>query len=350
MGDSRFSHHPLRPLAGDDRGFQDALSGPESAGDLLRIDPPRHTRLRQLVTPYFTVRRVAERRPAIERIVAERLRAMEEAGPPVDFVRMFALPVPSMELCDTLGVPPSDRHRFEAPTERLIDMEGTTPQEKKEAIRELYEFVWGLIEEKRARPQADLLSELISTGALSDDELKGMAALLFVAGHDSTAVTFTLSVFFLLSERDRWESVRENLSSIDGLVEELLRYLNPVNTDMPRTALEDVELDGVMIRAGETVALVPARPSGDLETFPDLHRFDSTHDAGGHLAFGHGRHMCLGQHLARLELQVGLEALMRRLPTLHLAVPLERIGWHSTEGLPYNPMANLRNDELPVSW
>jgi cytochrome P450 len=275
---------------------------------------------------------------------------MEAAGPPVDFVRMFALPVPSMAICEIFGVPPSNRDRFENPMEIMFDYQGTTPEEKKVATREFYDFAWSVIEEKRARPGDDLLSEVLSTGELNADELKGIVMLLFGAGFHTTATMFTVSVLFLLSERDRWEAVRTDLSSIDRTVEELLRYLNPVNMDMPRTALEDVEVDGVLIKAGETVAIVPARPSGDLEAYTDLRRFDPAHDTRDHLAFGHGRHMCLGQHLARLELQVGLEALMRRFPTLRLAARAETIAWHSAKGLAYSPDALLGRDELPVGW
>jgi len=349
MGDPRFVVHPLRPLGGDDGGFQEALSGPESAGDLLRIDPPQHARVRRMLTSFFTVRRVGERRPTVERIVEERLRVMEEAGPPVDFVQAFALPVPSMVLCDLLGVPSEDRHRFEEPSERLEPCAGTTLEEKKEAVHDFYDYAWSVIEEKRARPGDDVISEVVSKGKLNDDELKGMVLLLFAAGHETTARMFTASVFFLLSDRDRWEATRADPASIEGTVEELLRYLNTVNTDMPRTATEDVEMNGVLIKKGETVAIVTARPSGDVDANPDLCRFDPAHDAGGHLSFGHGRHMCLGQHVARLELQVGLEALMRRFPTLHLAAPVETIGWYA-DGLAFNPQGLIGRDPLPVGW
>jgi cytochrome P450 len=350
MGDARFSHHPLRPLGGFDGGFQEALSGPESAGDLLRVDPPQHTRVRRLLTSYFTVRRVGERRDALQRIVAERLDAMQEAGPPVDFVQTFALPVPSMAICHLLGVPTSERHRFEEPTERMADLHGTTPAEKKAAAQDFYAYGWSVVEEKRARPGDDLLSEVIATGQLNDDELKGLVFLLFAAGHDTTANMFTLGLYCLLSERERWEALQADPAAVERTVEELLRYLNPVNADMPRTAREDVEIEGVLIRAGETVAIKTAVPSGDLTASPDLLRFDPTHDTKAHLAFGFGRHMCLGQHLARLELQVGLQALLQRFPTLHLAAPLEAIGWHSSDGLPYNPDALLAKDPLPVAW
>jgi cytochrome P450 len=349
MGDARFIHHPLRPLGGYDGGFQEALSGPESAGDLLRIDPPQHTRVRRLLTRYFTVRQAERHREAIEQIVAEQLDAIEEAGPPVDFVEMFSLPVPSIVICHLLGIPAEERYRFEDPSRVIADVAGTTPQQKKEGMHEFYDFAWSVIEEKRAHPGDDLLSEIISSGGLSDDELKGIVFLLFAAGHHTTAMMFTTSVFLLLSDRDRWEAVRADLSSIEQTVEELLRFLNPVNTDMPRTPLEDVEVEGTLIKAGETVAIVTGRPSGDLAKSPDFARFDPAHDAHGHLAFGHGRHMCLGQHVARLELQVGLADLMRRFPTLHLAAPVETIGWYSATTA-YNPTALLAKDALPVAW
>src|SRR5262249_51479126 len=178
MGDSRFVIHPLRPLGGDDGGFQDALSGPESAGDLLRVDPPQHTRVRRMMTRYFTVRQVEELRPAIERAIEERLDAMEESGPPAEFVHMFALPVAYLTFCEIIGVSTSSREGFEKPLTTMLDFQGTTPEEKKAAMHEFYEFAWGVIQEKRAHPGDDLLSEVLATGKLNDDELKGIVMLL----------------------------------------------------------------------------------------------------------------------------------------------------------------------------
>ena len=353
LGDPRFSQRPLRGVGGiDDGGFQEALSGPESAGDLLRIDPPDHTRLRRLQTGYLTVRRVAEHREAVEGVVAACLDEMEEAGPPVDLVEMFAYPVPSLVLCDLLGVARSDRSRFEHPTHVLVDYAGSTPEQKKLAMDEFYAYIQGVIGQKRAQPGEDMLSELIASGELDDNELAGVTFFLFAGGHHTTATMLSLSAFFLLSERERWELMRADLSQIDRAVEELLRHLNPINNPLPRTALEDVEIEGVVIKAGETVALLTAQPSGDPDRLPDLDRFDPWRDpATGHLAFGHGRHMCLGQHLGRLELQLALEGLMRRFPTLHLAtsvaeVPLRRYAFPEHGGKP-----DLHGVErLLVSW
>src|SRR5262249_17887778 len=155
----------------------------------------------------------------------------EEAAPPVDFVQTFALPVPSMAICKLFGIPATDRSRFEEPSALVGDLSGTTLEQKKEGMRQFYDFAWSVIEEKRGRPGGDLLSELIARGELSDEELKGIVFLLFAAGHGTTAHMFAASVFFLLSDRDRWEAARAQLSSIDRTVEELLRYLNPVNRD-----------------------------------------------------------------------------------------------------------------------
>src|SRR5262249_40389966 len=146
-------------------------------------------------------------------------------------------------LCDLLGVPAEDRHGFEEPSQRLDDIQGTTPEEKKEAVRDFYDFAWSVIEEKRARPGRDVISEVITKGARKEAELKGRVLPLFAAGHETTGRMFTTSVFFLLSERDRWEAIRVGRTSIEQTVEELLRWLNTVNTDMPRTATEDVEIE-----------------------------------------------------------------------------------------------------------
>jgi cytochrome P450 len=343
LGDPAFTVS-LQPLGGvNDGGSQAALSGPEMAGDPLRNDGLQHTRLRRLLTRHFTVRRVNEHRAAVERIVGERLDAMEESGPPVDFVQMFAFPVPSMMICQLLGVPHRERHRFEHADRVVFDFTGSTPEEKMQAMRDVYDWVWSVVERKRAEPSDDLLSELVLGGGLNDDELKGLGFVLFAAGHGTTADLFYRSTWFLLSERERWEKARANPSSIDRTVEELLRYLNPIDTPSPRTAREDVEVDGTVIKAGQTVALRTAAPSGDPNKLADQDRFDPLREPGSHLAFGHGRHICLGQHLARLELRVGLEALMKRFPTLHLAVPVEEVPWRHT-GL----MEVL--DELPVAW
>jgi cytochrome P450 len=351
--DPRFSGRPLRSL-GDDGGFQEAMSGPECAGDLSRNDPPQHTHLRRAQTRYFTVKRVGEQRAKIEGVVDLCLDAMEVHGPPLDFVEMFAEPVPSIVLCDLLGVPREDRAKFVEPTAILTVGTRTTPEEKKVAIQSFYAYIRAVIERKRAHPGDDLLSDLVARGALNDDELAGTMLFLFAAGHGTVLINLALSVFFLLSDLGRWDAARADLSSVERTVEELLRLLSPVPT-MTRTATENIELqDGTVIQAGEAVTVWGIAPSGDPAEIGDPNHFDPSREPVGHLAFASGRHMCLGQHLARLEMQVALERLMRRFPNLRLAVPAADVPLQPVEVLgaieiPGQPTPSTV-ERLPVAW
>ncbi len=353
LADPRFSGHPLRSLT-DDGGFQEAMSGPECAGDLARLDPPRHTRVRKAQTGYFTVKRVGEQRQTIEDVVSLCLDEMESHGAPVDLVEMFAALVPALVLCDMLGVPREDRVRFEELTEVLIAGARTTPAEKLSSITGFYGYVRQVLAEKRTQPGGDLLSKLVASGELNDNELAGTTLFLFVAGHKTVSINLALSVLFLLSDRERWNAARADLSAIDRTVEELLRLLSPVPT-MTRTAIEDVELDDeTVIGAGEAVTVFGIAPSGDEDKIGDLDTFDPSRASVEHLAFAWGRHMCLGQHLARLEMQIALEGLMRRFPNLRLAVPAEDVPMLPIEVLgvieiPGRPIPS-EVERLPVAW
>jgi cytochrome P450 len=346
--DSRFSMRPVRRPVGDPvknaAVSAAAGEGSELAGEMMALDPPEHTRVRRRLAAQFSARRVQEHRPRIERIVADRLDAMEHTGPPVDLVETFARPVPSLVICELLGVPHGDRDRFERPTAVMADRR-SSPEEQIAASREFTDYARGVIERKRARPGHDILSNLIARGELTGDELRGVAGQLFIAGHETTPNMLALSVLALLCDRSRWEALRVDLSSIDAAVEELLRYLTIVQVGaFTRTALEDVELEGVVIKAGVGVTVSLSAANRDPERFGDPDRLDVSRDARGHLAFGHGRHVCLGQHLARLELQVGLLGLLRRFPTLRLAVPAEELRLHAGDEFLHGV------HELPVTW
>jgi cytochrome P450 len=348
LADPRLSVRPDRPPVGEpgeNAAVREALEDlPENAGIVITLDPPAHTRLRRLQAGYFTVRRVSEHRAAIERIVSDCLDAMQKAGPPVNLVDVFALPVPSLTICEMLGVPRSDRYRFERPTEVSVDPHASA-QEKIAAFREFCDYAHGVIEQKRIQPRDDLLSHLVADGQLTDDELAGAALQLFGAGHETTANMLALGTFALLCDRSRWETLQANPSLMDTAVEELLRYLTIVQLGaFTRTAVEDIELDGVKIEAGESVTVSLPAANRDPAKFSDPDELDLTRDASGHVAFGHGRHMCLGQHLARLEMQVALAGLMRRFPALHLAVPAHEVPMYSGERALYGVR------ELPVAW
>jgi cytochrome P450 len=330
LNDPRFSV-AKSAFAADDGGFLAVAQQIRNPGDLLRLDPPQHTRIRKALTAYFTVKAIAELRPAVERIVAGRMDAMEAAGPPVDFVHEFARQVPSMTLCSLLGIPYSDAHKFEEPSHILIAGASTTIEEKQAAIDEFYDYVRSVLAEKRADPGDDLLSKLLADGELTEDELAGVAWFLFSAGHESTGHTLAFVTFYLLYGQGRWEAM--SAEPIERVVEELFRYLPTFRTAIPgRVALEDVDLDGYPVKAGQLVTVYQNVFHRDPERYSDPDRFDPSRDASGHILFGFGRHMCLGQHLARLEVQVSLQSLMARFPTLRLAVlpdevPLLRTGF-----------------------
>jgi cytochrome P450 len=351
LADPRFAIDYWRSPVGDplerarvvDAGEQD-FRKVMNAGALVAMNPPEHTRLRRLLTAFFTVRRMNEHRGSVERVVAACLEAMARSGPPVDMVEAFALPVPSMTLCELLGVPHGDRARFERPT-AVIDDPAATADERIAAWNDFSEYARSVIERKRASPGRDVLSELVAAGELSDDELVGVAIQLFSGGHETTANMLSLSVFALLSERDRWQRVCADPSSIAGTVEELLRYLTITQVGaLTRVALEAVELNGRTIAPGESVTVSLASANRDAARFHEPDAFDPARDAAGHVAFGFGRHMCLGQHLARLEVEVALRGLAARLPALRLALPAEDVVFHGGDHFLYGI------HELPVAW
>jgi cytochrome P450 len=219
----------------------------------------------------------------------------------------------------------------------------TTLAEKQAALDEFYAYVRGVIAAKRAAPGDDLIGELLAHGDLTEDEIAGVAWFLFTAGHETTAHTLSFVTFYLLYEPGRWQSMSDE--PIGRVVEELFRFLPTFRSALPqRTALEDVDLDGYRVRAGEHVTVFQNVMHRDPDRYPNPDRFDPSRDASGHLLFGFGRHMCLGQHLARLELQVALEGLMARFPALALAVPRDDVPL-VRRGFMHGAL-----QELPVTW
>ncbi len=321
----------------------DAAIGGLDDGFVSLKNPPDHTRLRRAVADRFTPGRVAERRTRIERIVADLLTAMERSGPPVDLRCAFALAIPSRVICELLGVPASDEHRFLHPTEVMLDS-AATPEQTAAAFRAFGDYVREVVARKHADPQDDLLTDLAKGGDLDDRELAGMAMELFITGHETTANAIALGALALLRDRAAWESLCADPSLIDDWSEELLRYLSIVEQSFTRVATADIELDGVVIRAGERVTVSLLTANRDPAKFPEPDELRLARSAQGHLAFGHGIHKCLGQHLARVELQVALAGLARRFPTLRLAAPVEDLPIESADVGVYRALA------LPVTW
>ncbi|MEU7259518.1 cytochrome P450 [Streptomyces rimosus] len=327
------------------------LTSPRLAGlrdrrpAFISMDPPEHGPRRRMTISEFTVKRIKGMRPDIERIVHGFLDEMLAAGPPADLVSRFALPVPSMVICQLLGVPYADHDFFQDASRRLV--QSTSAEEATGARDDLERYLDGLITTLESEPGPGLLGALVTRqladGAIDRDELISNALLLLVAGHETTASMTSLSVITLLEHPEQHAALRDDPSLIPGAVEELLRYLAIADVAGARVATADIEVDGQVIRAGEGVIVVHSIANRDAGVFENPDTFDIHRSARHHLSFGYGVHQCLGQNLARLELEIILSALFERIPTLRLATPVER--------LPLRPGSTIQGvNELPVTW
>ncbi|MFD7919926.1 cytochrome P450 [Streptomyces sp. NPDC059740] len=353
-------HDHVRALLGDPRISSDATqpgfphrSAGGKANDVSRrtfltMDDPEHARQRRMVTAPFAVKKMEALRPSIQKIVDDLIDAMLAGPKPVDLVEALALPVPSLVICELLGVPYADHDLFQRNT-RVIVRRHSTAEEVVAASDELTDYLDRLLTTKLARPGEDLLSTLaterVATGQMSQREAAQMGVLLLGAGHETTANMIALGTLALLQNPDQLALLRESEDPkvVASAVEELLRYLNITHSGRRRVALEDIEIDGRTIRAGDGVIFANDIANRDPEAFPEPDRLDLTRDARRHVAFGFGVHQCLGQPLARVELQVVYSTLYKRIPTLALATDLDRIEFKH-DGIVYGVY------ELPVTW
>ncbi|KMO76629.1 MAG: cytochrome P450 [Mycolicibacterium rufum] len=287
------------------------------AGNLLGLDPPEHQRLRRMLTPEFTIRRIKRLQPRIVEIVDAQLDAIAAAGPPADLVEHFALPIPSLVICELLGVPYADRDDFQRRSGRQLDLSIPIP-ERLELQQEGRAYMASLVTRARAEPGEDILGMLVRDHGdeLTDDELIGVAGLLLLAGHETTSNMLALGTLALLRHPEQLAAVRDDPAAVAPAIEELLRYLSIVQTSIPRITTTDVEIAGVEIPAGRLV--FASLPAGNRDpAFIDApETLDIARGAPGHLAFGHGVHHCLGAPLARMEMQIAFPALLRRFPNL----------------------------------
>ncbi|GAB3418766.1 cytochrome P450 [Flindersiella endophytica] len=340
LADPRFSRRAElthNPLAG-------TPLQPAPPGIFTAMDPPEHTRYRRQLTGQFTVRRMRQLTGQVEQIATEHLDAMEEHGPPADLVTAFAQPIPGLVISELLGVPSSERARFQDAMRDMLRLD-TSLEEKMATFAEVQRYMYDLVLAKRAEPTDDLLSGLISEGDLTDEELAAIGSVLIGAGFDTTANMLALGAYALISRPDQlaaFQTAIGNPAAVGHAVEELMRYLTIVPMTM-RTALEDVELGGQVIKAGQTVTVSLQAANRDGAHFgnPDTLGLEQT--VHGHVGFGHGIHQCLGQQLARVEMQVGFSALFSRFPALRLAVPPEEVPMR-------DDMAIYGVHRLPVTW
>ncbi|SMD19356.1 cytochrome P450 [Lentzea albidocapillata] len=314
---------------------------PQTPGLFISMDPPDHTRLRRKLTGAFTVKRMKALEEGIIEIAERQLDALAKLTPPVDLVKEFALPVPSLVICEILGVPYADRDTFQTNSSKFMERE-VNLEDKMAAYMAMNSYLAELVIGKRAEPGDDLLSDLARDEDLSIEELCGMAFLLLLAGHETTANMLSLGTFALLEHPDQLAALRSDPALIPDAVEELLRYL-AVGDIFFRYAAEDIEFFGETIPKGSSVILSLLAGNHDPERYEHADTLDVHRNARGHLSFGHGVHQCLGQQLARIEMRAGFEGLLRRFPSLELAVPAGEVKLRTDMNI-YGVHA------LPVTW
>ncbi|GAA3348399.1 cytochrome P450 [Amorphoplanes nipponensis] len=343
LGDPRFS----RALS---VGRDEPRTSPQQiGGGILSMDPPDHSRLRRLVAKAFTARRVEQLRPATTAIADELVDAMAAAGPPADLVEAFSTPLPVRVICMLLGVPPTDQHLFRTWSEAIISTTSLSQETIVGYLGSLHAYMAGLIAQRRETPTDDLIGAMVQArdednDRLTEQEMVELAAGLLAAGHETTVTQISNFMYVLLTHPEQLAVLRARPELVPDAVEELMRYV-PLGaaSAFARYATEDLELSGVRIRAGEPVIAALSSANRDAAVFEEPDRLDLTRGAGPHIGFGHGVHHCLGAQLARMELQVALGTLLRRLPGLALAVDDKELPWKS--GL---LVRGLRS--LPVTW
>jgi cytochrome P450 len=313
---------------------------------LISMDPPEHGPARRAVVGEFTVRRLEAMRPRIQEIVDDHLDAMLAGPRPADLVTALAMPVPSLVICEQLGVPYADHDFFQTCTKTLLDR-GKHKDEVRAASNALRSYMDDLVREKEAAPGDDLIGRQIvrqrAEGTEDHAALTSLAVLLLIAGHETTANMISLGTVALLQRPEQLAALRADPSKTPNAVEELLRHLTIVEWVTSRVAVADTELGGVAVKAGEGVVTVNLAANHDPEVFADPDDVDLGRGARNHIAFGYGAHQCLGQNLARLELQIVFDTLFARIPSLRVAVPLEE--------LPVKDEATIYGlHALPVTW
>ncbi|MEV2212178.1 cytochrome P450 [Streptomyces sp. NPDC050997] len=313
---------------------------------LLGVDGPEHQTQRRMMIPAFTLKRATELRPRIQQVVDERLDAMIAQGPPAELVSAFALPVPSTVICALLGVPYADHDFFEDQSRRLL--RGPTAEDTSDARDRLEAYIGELIDRKQKQPEPgdgvldELVHQRLRDGELGRQEVISLAIILLVAGHETTANMISLGTYTLLRHPERLAELRADPALLPTAVEELMRMLS-IADGLLRLATDDIEVAGTTIRAGDGVIFATSVINRDEGVYADPDTLDWQRSARHHVGFGFGIHQCLGQNLARAELEIALRTLFDRLPTLRLAAPADEI--------PFKPGDTIQGMlELPVTW
>jgi cytochrome P450 len=349
LDDERFVRDPRLALTEEELAWRNTPAILEMVeNNMLNRDGDDHRRLRRLVTKAFTPKMVERLRPRIQSIADELLDTVE-ARREMDLSAEYAFPLPITVIAELLGVPSNDQDRFREWSDAMITPAFGPDAEAQffSQMGEFVEYLTAFFAERRADPREDLVSALLTArdedDALTEEEVFGNVMILIVAGHETTVGLIGNAVLNLLGHPDQLERVRSDPSLLPGAIEEVLRYEGPVERSLNRWAATDVELGGQTIRRGDLVIAILTAAGRDPSRFLEPDRLDVTREDTRHLAFGRGSHYCLGAPLARLEAEIALETLFRRLPELRLAVPRDQVEWRPTPGF-------RRVVALPVAW
>lgn len=346
LADPRLSADMYRPGMPMIRPGSEAVTG--QAAGFVRMDDPEHARLRRMVVKDFTAKRVQAMRPRVQAVVDEALDALTSHDRAADLVHDFALPVSSAVVCLLLGVPYED-HRFFQEQTAIVNSLTSSTEEAGAARSALLDHLRQLVAHKEHAPADDLISRLladqVAEGSLSHEELVVMIRMMLSTGHETVGNTIALGALALLLHPGQLRQLRDtdDPAVAEGAVEEILRYTSVVDNPMIRVAAEDVVIGGQLVRAGEGLFISLLTGNRDPGFTVDPDTLDIHRDAREHLAFGRGTHQCPAQHLARLEIRLALSSLLRKVPTLRLAVPFERVRFKERASI-----YGLR--ELPVAW
>lgn len=343
LGDSRFSR--AEGLTHDEPRVRPISTPP---GSLMIMDPPDHSRLRRLAAKAFTHKRVEQWRPRVRQIADGLLDELLATGAPADVVGHFALPLPITVICELLGVPFADRDDFRRWSDSFVSTTKFTPAEAAGYRARLQEYMAGLIAEHRKAPKDDLIGDLVTArdadDRLSEEELLILVQGILVAGFETTATQIPNFLYVLLNHPDQLAAVRADPALVPRAVEELLRHIPlGVAATAPRYALEDIEMGGVLVRAGQPVVVALHAANRDESVFTDPDKLDLRRREAPHVGFGHGAHHCLGAPLARVELQVALHTLLTRLPGLAFAGTEQDVVWKTG-------MATRGPERMAITW
>jgi cytochrome P450 len=310
---------------------------------ILEMDPPRHTRVRRLITRKFPPGYVEHFRQDIQRATDELLDAIARSEQPIDLVEQFAVPLASRSVCAWLGMPQVDHKRVRAWARPLLAFDRKQPTDALRAAEQFSAYFFDLLQNEETVPPDGFVGSLMTNSSVDEEEIFVLASFLLISGHVTTSVQLTNSILELLRHPTEFNRVLTNPAVLPHAVEELLRFTPPEVAGKRRIATEDVELAGITVRAGELVIPLINHANRDPSVFSAPDRLDVTREDRPHLSFGHGIHFCVGAQLARMELQIGIGNLIRRFPTLRLAVPESELQWDTKEQ--FRGLVSL-----PVRW